>query len=1786
MSDKKDFVHLHVHTEFSLLDGMSRINKLVSRAAETGMDTLAITDHGTMYGVIDFYRACKAAGVKPIIGMEAYLARRSMTDRDPQFDQRPYHMLLLARNETGYRNLLKIASASQLEGYYYRPRIDHDFLERHADGLIATSGCLAAEIPRILEEGREADALAQIGWYRDVFGPENFFLELQHHNIEELHRLNSWLLANQDYARVPVVATNDVHYVLDDDYDAHDTLLCIQTGNVKTEQNRLRFASRSFHLRTPEEMWRLFADVPEALANTRRIAEMCDLSLESDGYHLPVFPVPPGFTAETYLRHLCERGLRWRYGSRADSAEIRQRLDFELATIHDMGFDTYFLIVWDLCEFARHADIWWNVRGSGAGSVAAYALGITNIDPLRNKLLFERFLNPGRISMPDIDLDYPEDRRAEMIEYCARKYGEDKVAAIITFGTMGSKAAIRDVGRALDYPLPEVDRIARLIPSGAKPVKFDDALGDDAEKALPELKALYESDQAARRLIDYARQLEGITRHASTHAAGVIVADKPLVEYIPLHRPTKGSAEDAPVKMVTQFPMETCESIGLLKVDFLGLSTLTIMRLACEMIARYHGVRYDLSNIPYRADPGDPEQEQMMRAAFEMMGRGETIGIFQLESQGMRRMLTDMRPQRFEHIVAGISLYRPGPMDYIPTYNRRLHGLEPVEYKHPKLEPILEETYGIIVYQEQIMQIGAELFGYSLGEADLMRRAVSKKKKEDLQKHRATFVERGPEHGVDPDTANRIFDDIEFFARYGFNKCLPAHVEVIDAATGRLVRIGDLAAGRASIEHTLTCDIGRMRLGAGAVTHVKSNGVKPVFRLTTRSGRQIDATANHPFYTFGGWRLLEDLHPGDLIAVPRRIPVEGQREWPDHAVIVLGHLLAEGNLCHPHGAYYYTSDPEQLADYVPNLEQFDNTVATAARHKTAFSVYSRRADRSRECGAVTWLKRLGVRGKTAREKEIPAEAFELTSRQIALLLARLWEGDGHINEQGRSLFYATSSERLARQVQHLLLRLDILSRVRTVEFPYREGRTGYQVFVTGARAIRRFYETIGAQFASAARREKLARMAALEPETSSTKDVVPLEVKGLVRAHKDAHHLTWGAIQAGSGVSGRDFHPADTTTKTGFTRETIGRLAEFFDADDLRVYAESDVLWDPITAIEPMGELPTYDLTVPETHNFIANDILVHNSHAADYAVLTCQTAFLKCHYPHEYMAALMSVHRDDAAKVSLFAADCDRMGIKVLPPDVNASQLDFTIEDRPDGSRAIRFGLGAIKNVGVGPLEHILAVREDGGPFRDIDEFCRRVDLRIVQKRALESMIRVGAFDQFAHRSALLAALDRMLSISAEHHKALDIGQISLFGEATGVEFGATGGVLGHLADIQPADKRDMLRWEKELVGLYVTDHPLQAVMGQLQHVITHTSAELVEAGEQVNGIPVTIAGLVADIRSVITKKGDTMAILSVEDITGVISAVMFPRVWAQNREMVQVDSVLVVRGKADTSRGDTQVIVESVSQNFDVVTSADALPIMADWRPSWIETDDETGGPSAGEETTAPVREEPHAVAPPRRASRRPGNGAGEPHTRPQPPRNGPATVPRNGGLITDREMPGWLEDEPDTDFGGPPDWEYRDDTGHLVRTHHDDENGRSDPPVVDAAGRLTPPPAPAARARDDRAADETPTQDERVPRRPPRRRVEPPPDEPPPPGRMLVLTITRSGDADRDRARMRRLHGYLTQFPGHDRFCFIVVGGNRAPARLDYPRHRIGINDDSLAYARGLLGDENVVIEDVDE
>ncbi len=776
-----DFVHLHVHSEYSMLDGLGRIKELVKEAKRLGQKALALTDHGVMHGAIEFFRACKDNEVKPIIGIEAYQTvwGRPMGGRDGQLDRENYHLLLMAKNMTGYRNLLQIASHSQLNGYYYKPRVDHDFLAKHAEGIICTTGCLGAEVPQLVMQGKDREAYERLGWYVDVFGKENFYIELQEHSIPELIPVNKTLAPWAEKFGIGLLATNDVHYVKEADADPHEMLLCVQTGESIRSEKRMRLSDQSYFLKSREQMeatFRPFIDLPaSAFDNSLLIAEMCDVDLEDKDYHLPDMEIPEGFTYPTYLRHLTEEGLVRLYGERANNEEIQARKEFELSVIGKMGFDIYFLIVADLCHFALSRNIWWNVRGSGAGSLVAYCTGITGIDPLKNNLIFERFLNPARVTMPDFDLDFPDDQREEMIRYTIEKYGKEKVAQIVTFGRMKARAAIRDVGRAQEVPLTQVDRVAKLIPAiPGKPVTILEVMTEGHEFYNPELVQLYKNEPWVTGLLDYSMKLEGVTRHSGIHAAAVIVADRELTHYAPLMRPSKGSVTDT----IAQFEFPILESIGLLKVDFLGLSTLSVMREAGLLIKQRHGIEYTLSNIPFEGE-GTAE-------AFKLLSSGEVSGVFQVESAGMRRVLTEMKPHLFEHIIATISLYRPGPIEYIPNYIRRLHGEEEVEFKHEALKPILAETLGIIIYQEQIIQVLSQLAGYTPGEADLVRRAISKKKASDIEKHKKIFVDGCAKNNISKHDAEAIYGDIEFFARYGFNKSHAADYAVITVQTAYL----------------------------------------------------------------------------------------------------------------------------------------------------------------------------------------------------------------------------------------------------------------------------------------------------------------------------------------------------------------------------------------------------------------------------------------------------------------------------------------------------------------------------------------------------------------------------------------------------------------------------------------------------------------------------------------------------------------------------------------------------------------------------------------------------------------------------------------------------------------------------------------------------------------------------------------------------------------------------------------------------------------------------------------
>jgi DNA polymerase-3 subunit alpha len=1543
-----DFVHLHVHSEYSLLDGLGRTHHLAAEAARLGQPALALTDHGVMHGVIEFSRDCRAAGVKPIIGVEAYLTPhgRKMTGRAPNEDKLRHHLLLLAQNMTGYKNLLQLCSDAQLEGYYYRPRIDADYLATHADGLICTTGCMAAEIPWLLNgaEGRppqEEKALERLQWYLDVFGRDRFFIELQEHDIPELTRINRTLFDWSKKHNIDLLVTNDVHYVTAEEAKPHDTLLCVQTSSLVKQPNRMRMSDNSYYLKSLEELketFRPLADLPEsAFTNTLKIAEMCEVDLEDSSYHLPDLPpgtMPEGYTYETFLRHLTDEGLKVRYGDRANDPDIQAQKEHELKIIHGMGFDVYYLIVWDLCQYARRRNIWWNVRGSGAGSIVAYATGITLIDPLRHNLIFERFLNPGRVSMPDFDLDYPDDQREEMIRYTIDRYGDDRVAQIVSFGRMKARAAIRDVGRAMDVPLSEVDVLAKQISAiPGKPATIDNTLDSEHEFFAPELKVQYDNVDYVHELVDSARSLEGVARHASVHAAAVIITDKPLTEYVPVMRP-QGSVI---TKSVTQFEFPVCESIGLLKVDFLGLSTLTIMRKAAELIKERHGLEFTLENLPmdepeaFEHLPDFPPPEK----AFELLASGNVTGVFQVEGSGMRRVLTEMKPTKFEHIVAAISLFRPGPMEYIPTYIKRMHGEEKVEYKHPKLEKILGDTYAIIVYQEQIIQIASELAGYAPGEADQIRKAVGKKIKDKIDTHRAKFVDGAVKNGIEKPVAEAIYGDIEFFARYGFNKCLPGDVEVIDVGTGRPVKLENLYNGSEKIGQVMACDIDTLKINPHQVATVVDNGVKPVFRLTTTLGRQIEATDNHPFYTFDGWRQLQDLQVGDLIAVPRHLPVSGKAHWPDYEVIVLGHLLAEGNLCHPHSVYYYTQDQENLNDYLRAVEQFENVSCSISLHKRTHSVYARRIRRNQEPGVVRWAKSLGIWGKKAGEKEIPAAAFELKNRQIALLLSRLWIGDGHLSQQPDGYiqcYYATSSERLARQIQHLLLRLGIVSRLRTTTFPYKKGRIGYQVHVRGGEHIKNFAYIVGQHFISQWHRQMCDVALATNWDTArGTRDIIPIQVKEIVRTHKAVADITWQQIRNEAGVAQREFYPTSNTSKRGFRRETITRLAEYFDSNELSRYAENDIYWDEINSIEYVGKKQTYDLTVPESHNFIANDILVHNSHAADYALVTCQTAYLKAHYPIEYMTALLTVERNNTDKIGMLVGECRTMGIEVLPPDINRSFIEFVIEDREDQPPAIRFGLGAIKNVGEGPLEAILAARDEAGDgprhggedFTDIDDFCSRVDLRQVGRRPLECLIKVGALPaHFAPRHILLAIIDRMVNLSSSTHKAADAGQLSMF-DLGGFDAPRTGSILYPTPDVKESGQKEILSGEKELTGAYLSEHPLQKHLAAIK---ASNATMLGELDETMHGQQVTVVGMINFVRHHQTKKGDPMAFVEIEDIQTSREIVVFPRTFAAHKDLLVNGNLILVQGKVDAQNSNNpKILADTISNELTSYRAAD---------------------------------------------------------------------------------------------------------------------------------------------------------------------------------------------------------------------------------------------------------------------
>ncbi len=1056
-TNRRAFVHLHNHTEFSLLDGASRISDLVRSAKKQGMPAIAITDHGVMYGVYQFYKEACQVGIKPIIGCEVYMAQRTRHDRVVQHDGSPYHLVLLAENLQGYRNLLKLVSQAFIDGFYYKPRVDWELLEEHHDGLIALSACLAGEIPQaILADDLDHARQTALRFSR-LFGKDRFYLELQDHRLPEQKTVNRALVEMGKALDLPLVATNDIHYTRKEDARTHDILLCIQTGKTVHETGRMRFPTEEFYLKSGDEMAALFSDCPEALENTLKIADRCNLKLGSDEMHLPHYELPSGFTAEEYLKKLCYERLPVRYPE--PNQEILDRLERELHVINSMGYPGYFLIVWDFIRFARQRNIPVGPgRGSAAGSIVAYLLEITDLDPLPYGLLFERFLNPERISMPDIDVDFCFERRDEVIRYVVERYGSDRVAQIITFGTMAARAAIKDVGRALNMPYSEVDRTAKMVPEVLK-MTIEKALESSSD-----LRDLYESSPDSKLLMDTAMALEGMPRHASVHAAGVVISKEPLTDYVPLQKTNDDH-------IVTQFHMEMLEDFGLLKMDFLGLRTLTVINDTLQEIRKAGGPELDLRNMKF-----DDEK------TYRMLSDGETIGIFQLESSGMRDLIRRLKPACFEDIIDLLALYRPGPLGsgMVEDYIQRKHGDKKITYIHPLLESILKETHGIIVYQEQVMKLVSVIAGFTLSQADLLRRAIGKKKVDVLQAQKEAFCNGASENGVPLEISEELFNLIMQFADYGFNK-----------------------------------------------------------------------------------------------------------------------------------------------------------------------------------------------------------------------------------------------------------------------------------------------------------------------------------------------------------------------------------------------------------------------------------------SHSAAYAVVSYQTAYLKANYPLAFMAALLTSCMGNTDKIARYIEEARRMNLEILPPDVNESLINFTVA----GSK-IRFGLAAVKNVGKGAIESIIAVRSEQGSFTSLRDFCEKVDLRVVNKRVVESLVKCGAFDSTGyHRSQLLAVLDKTLEEVQQAIKGRETGQVSFFDLVD--EPGEFVQIRDTLPTMDEFPNHILLNMEKEMLGLYISGHPLDHFRHEQRIIAKQSTAELCECSEKDT---VKICGLVTSIKLITTKSGDPMVFFTLEDFEGSVEVIVFPKTYAKCSRFLQADRIVIVSGRLNLNDETVKVICDDL--------------------------------------------------------------------------------------------------------------------------------------------------------------------------------------------------------------------------------------------------------------------------------
>jgi DNA polymerase-3 subunit alpha len=1094
-----------------------------------------------------------------------------------------------------------------------------------------------------------------------------------------------------------------------------------------------------------------------------------------------------------------------------------------------------------------------------------------------------------------------------MIRYAAQKYGADRVAQIVTFSTIKGKQALRDAARVLGHPYGVGDRVAKAMPPAilGREATLEQVLEpppSDADSTIKDwyanaqgLRDLYDADPAVRETVDAARGLEGLRRQDSIHAAAVVIAPEPLIDIVPIQQKGEGA------EVVTQYEMYGVESLGLLKMDFLGLRNLSIIERCLELVEESKGERVEIDSIPL----DDPK-------AFELLQSGNTVGVFQLEGNAMRSLIRSLKPDSFDDVIALVALYRPGPMgaNMHTLYADRKNGRAPIEELHPALTDKLADTYQIMVYQEQVMSVAQEMAGYSMVDADNLRRAMGKKIKSVMKAEEDKFVAGCVAQGHTEDVGREIFALIEHFSGYGFNRCLTGDTEVVEAETGALRSLREIYEGQ-TMPSLASLDGWTRSLRTPR--HIWENGIKPVFKLTTRSGRTIRATGNHPFRTVSGWRRLDGLSPGDFVAVTSGHDWVPSASMTWNQLRVLGYVVAEGNTCHPSGFYIYSGDEAVVRDSCEALEAFENSRAKIDRSKSAVSIYAGRLDRSRPSGAVEFIERMGLRQKTAVDKELPEVVYGLPPDQLAQLLAAMWSGDGccHVSSRGgRLIYYATSSEQLANQVAHLLIRLGIRNTLSTKSFRYRgERRVGYQIHVVTDEGRERFATMIG-PFLVGKRADDLDRLMLAAPQKNnfrSTVDQVPAaEVFPLLRlaavqAMKEAGRSLKDLCESG-GFSPRLVQSLDAR-RTGYRRDTILAMAKAFKSTELRELADADVWWDPVVSIEPAGSEMTYDLEVPDTHNFVANDVVVHNSHSAGYGLVAYQTAYLKAHHPAEYMASLLTATKRDKDRTAVYLNECRQMAIKVLVPDVNESDSDFTVRDG-----RIRFGLSAVRNVGEGVVERIVAARKDG-PFESFHDFVDRVDVAALNKRTVESLIKAGAFDAMGYpRKGLAVVYEQILDGTLERRRNEDMGQFSLFaGDPAAVSQGRI-----DVPDLVWPQKIG-LGFEKEMLGLYVSDHPLLAVGQSLAAATTVTVRELDEMADKTS---VTVGGLVAGITRRWTRNGDPMIFFNLEDMEGSVEVVSFPRTVNDYGHLVVEDAVLIVGGSLDHRGDDVKVMAREIKE------------------------------------------------------------------------------------------------------------------------------------------------------------------------------------------------------------------------------------------------------------------------------